>query len=116
MITHEKLVKALVKSGQKIIDELSPTKAHLLHMVVGISGEAGELLDAVKRVTIYNKAPDIENIIEELGDLEFYIQGLRAELGITREETLQANIVKLSRRYETLTYSNQSAQERKDKQ
>jgi NTP pyrophosphatase (non-canonical NTP hydrolase) len=114
-ITHPELVRALAKPGQKIIEGLTSQSAHNLHMVVGIIGEAGELLDAVKKQAIYCKPLDMENVVEELGDLEFYLQGLRSSLGITREQTLQGNIAKLSKRYASLTYSDQAAQERADK-
>ena len=84
-------------------------------MAVGVAGEAGELLDAVKKHTVYCKAIDVENVIEELGDLEFYMEGVRQALGLTREQTLEANVAKLSKRYEGLKYSNQAAIDRADK-
>ena len=108
-ISHADMVRTLAKPGIIIAKELSPENAHLWHMATGISGEAGELLDAVKKVSIYNKPVDIANIIEELGDLEFYMEGLRQGLGITREETLEANIAKLSVRYDNLKYSDNAA-------
>lgn len=116
MIKFEDMVAALVKSGQAIIDTLTPAKMNALHMAVGISGESGELLDAVKKYVIYNKPVDRENVIEELGDLEFYMEGLRAEMKITREETIAANIAKLGVRYASGSYSDQQAQERADKE
>lgn len=109
------IVITLAKKGEVIVNELTGDDAHLLHMVVGISGEAGELLDAVKKSVIYRKPLDRENVIEELGDLEFYMEGLRQGLGITRQETIDANIAKLSKRYEGLQYSDKSAQLRADK-
>lgn len=112
---HSELVKALVKPGKQILEAMTPSDAHLLHMVIGISGEAGELLDALKKFVIYRKPLDRENVIEELGDLEFYMEGLRSALMITREETLEANIAKLSKRYEGLKYSDKAAQDRADK-
>lgn len=118
-INFQDMVAALAKPGADIIATLTPEKAHSLHMVVGISGEAGELLDAVKKSVIYNKELDRENVVEELGDLEFYLEGLRAGLGITREETLEANISKLltseKARYKLGQYSDQAAQTRADK-
>ena len=56
-------------------------------MVVGVSGEAGELLDAVKKAVIYRKPLDLENVIEELGDLEFYMEGLRQGLEIWTKQS-----------------------------
>lgn len=115
MITHQELVSALVKSGETIAEEITGSEAHLIHMVIGVSGEAGELLDAVKKSVIYRKPLDMKNMVEELGDLEFYMEGLRQGLGITREECLKANIEKLQVRYAGMKYSNESAQTRADK-
>lgn len=120
-ITHPALVAALVKPGPDIVAQMTPDKADLWHAATGVAGEAGELLDAIKKVAIYNKPLDVDNVIEELGDLEFYMEQLRQRLSkllgrtVTREECLQANIEKLSQRYESLTYSDKAAQERADK-
>lgn len=115
-IDHSSLVRALCKPGQAIIAELSAIKAHALHMAVGISGEAGELLDIVKKTAIYGKPIDLQHAIEELGDLEFYMEGLRQALGISREEVLECNIAKLSQRYASGSYSNEQAIQRADKE
>lgn len=112
----DEMTLALAKNGQDIINDLTPEKADLLHMAVGVSGEAGELLDAVKKAVIYNKEMDLENVIEELGDLEFYMSKIRQIVGITREEILKQNIDKLSIRYAKGKYSNDQAQERADKE
>ena len=113
-INHSEMVKALVKSGKTIAEEMTPEQAHMLHMAVGVSGESGELLDAVKKHVVYRKAVDRANVVEELGDLEFYMEGLRQGLNITREECIEANIAKLSVRYQG-KYSNNAAIERADK-
>lgn len=109
------MVRSLVKPGAVIIASLTPESMNALHHAVGISGEAGELLDALKKHVIYNKPLDRKNVIEELGDLEFYMEGLRQGLGITREETIEGNIAKLSVRYRGLQYTDAAAQERADK-
>lgn len=109
------MVLALAKPGADVVAGLTAESAHLLHMAVGISGEAGELLDAIKKSAIYCKPINLDNVIEELGDLEFYMEGLRQGVGVTREQVLEANVAKLSKRYAKGTYSNQAAQERADK-
>lgn len=114
-ITHPDLVSKLAKPGQAIIDELTPIKAHCWHMASALNGEAGELFDAFKKWIIYGKKPDRANIVEEMGDIEFFLEGLRASLKITREETIEANIAKLSERYKKLSYSNEAAIAREDK-
>ena len=115
MTDYEKMVHDLAKSGEDIVAELTPAQAHLLHMAVGIAGEAGELLDAIKKNVIYNRDLDLENVIEELGDLEFYMEGLRQGANVTRDETLNHNFNKLYTRYASGQYSNQQAQDRADK-
>lgn len=112
---HSKMVSVLVKNPADIISELSDEKADLIHASMGVSGEAGELLDAIKKYAIYDKPLDRENVIEELGDLEFYMEQLRQRLNISRDETLKANYKKLQVRYEGFVYSNQAAHARADK-
>jgi NTP pyrophosphatase (non-canonical NTP hydrolase) len=112
--THPDMVEALAKPGRAIVQAMTPVEAHLIHMVMGISGEAGELLDAIKKAVIYKKTLDYANVVEELGDLEFYLEGLRASLGITRQQTIEANIDKLSKRYGE-KYSDAAAIARADK-
>ena len=114
MITHPELVKALAKPGPAILKSLTQYDCNLVHMVMGVSGEAGELLDAVKKHVIYRKPLDHENVVEELGDIEFFMEGVRQALGITREQTIEANIKKLSKRYAE-GYSDTAAQVRADK-
>lgn len=112
---HREMVASLVKDGAQIKDELTPLQAHLWHMATGVAGEAGELLDAVKKHVVYQKLLDLDNVIEELGDLEFFMEGLRDALGIQREVTLAHNMNKLSKRYASGSFSNTEAQNRADK-
>ena len=89
--------------------------AMLNHAVMGVAGEAGELIDAIKKHTIYGKPLDRENIIEELGDLRFYIQAMQNVLGISESDILQHNTNKLAKRYRGLKYTDQAAIDRADK-
>ena len=114
-LDHSKMVATLVKDPSEIALNMEVREAHLIHMVMGISGEAGELLDAVKKHVIYKKDLDMENVIEELGDLEFYIEGLRQCLHLSRDMILQANVEKLAKRYSSGKYSDQAAKDRADK-
>lgn len=95
--------------------DITGSQAHLVHMAVGIAGEAAELLQPFLNHILNGGELDINNVIEELGDLEFYIQGLRQELALSREHILQENINKLSVRYASLSYSDAAAQQRADK-
>ena len=116
IMDHQNMVLSLKKSGQEIVDEIFPMKADLLHMAVGVSKEAGELLDAISRHSFYNKEVDCENVVEELGDIEFFLEGLRQAFGVTREATLAHNLMKLSARYKSGSFSNDEANARADKE
>lgn len=112
---HALIVDLLLKPGEATLLDLTPEKAKLLHIGLAIASEAGEIADAIKKHCIYGKPLDRDNVIEELGDQEFFLHALRETLKITREETLQGNIAKLSKRYASGSYSNAQAIERADK-
>lgn len=109
------MVKALIKDPAIILSTLTPEKVDLLHMVFGMTTEVIEILDAVKAYVMYGKPLDRENMVEEAGDLEFYFEGFRKNLGITRTQALQHNLKKLAVRYQKFQYSDQAAIARADK-
>lgn len=106
-IRYDHFVRQLFKADTE--------KIMALHAAIGVAGEAGELADAVKKEYIYGKSRDLENIIEELGDLEWYMQAVRNHYGINRKQILQANADKLAKRYVSLKYSDAAAIARADK-
>ena len=69
------------------------------HAIMGITTEAGELMDAVKKTKIYGKPLDIVNLLEEAGDTMWYLAILADALGVSFEEIWQKNIAKLQKRY-----------------
>lgn len=107
-ILYKDFVRSLIK---KFEDE----RLEHCHAAMGITGEAGELSDAIKRHVIYGKEADRKNIVEELGDLEFFMENIRWMYGISRQETLQENANKLADRYKGLTYTDAAAIARTDK-
>lgn len=112
---HADMVDELVKPGSQILASMTGPKMHLLHMASKLNSEAGELMDAIGKHCYYNKELDVTNVIEELGDIEFYMEGVRSEVGISRSDVLQGNMDKLRKRY-SQGYSDKAAQERADKQ
>jgi NTP pyrophosphatase (non-canonical NTP hydrolase) len=74
-------------------------KFRLLQAVVGVSTEAGELLDSAKKNVFQHRKLDKTNMKEELGDLMHYISILLNELDLKLEDVLQTNIDKLNERY-----------------
>lgn len=113
---QKKMVQALAKPGCQLQQEMTPSKAHLNHMIIGLGGEVGEIMDCVKKYTMYRKALDVDNLKEEIGDLLFYVIGICNELNIDLFECMALNQAKLAERYKNHVYSDQAAIERADKQ
>lgn len=96
---------------------LTAEKAHLIHMAVGLAGEATEMLHAIFNHVFQGADLDVENVIEEGGDASFYLQGIIGSDSVQANPTqiALANKIKLlGKRYKN-GYSDQAAQERADK-
>ena len=92
-------VKESEKTCAKLKDDFRKGLADEMHMVMGISTEAGELLDAYKKHFAYGKQLDVVNVGEELADIMWYISNLCRMLNLDLEDVLQKNIDKLKARY-----------------
>lgn len=87
---HPELVKNLKKSPLAIADTLNFNRIDMIHMALGIAGEAGETAEALAELF---DTPTVEcetAAIKEMGDLEFYLEGLRQAAGIEHEEVVEA--------------------------
>lgn len=91
-------IEMVERTGRSDID---PQLA-LLNAPVGLSAEAGELLDIYKKQIMHGH-PDTEETrekkVKELGDIFWYFRRLLQLEGISFEEVLQGNLDKLNARY-----------------
>jgi NTP pyrophosphatase (non-canonical NTP hydrolase) len=88
------------KEYAKVAERINTgTTGSLLYGALGISGEAGELLDAVKKHVMYGKELDRTNVLEELGDICWYMALVLETVGSSFEEIMQLNHDKLEKRY-----------------
>lgn len=71
----------------------------ILHALMGVTTECGELMDQLKKHLIYGKPLDDVNIFEEDGDLRWYLALLEFACGYTADAAQEANINKLKARY-----------------
>lgn len=74
----------------------------LITAALGLSAEAGEFGDLVKKCLFQGKdlnAEVKEHMVKELGDVMWYVAQGCMSLGVTIEDILQANIKKLEQRY-----------------
>ena len=77
-----------------------PLNKRLAHAIFGLIDELGELTGPLKKEAFYGKPADRTNVVEEIGDLMWFLAILLDERGITLEECLRANTRKLRVRYE----------------
>jgi len=82
---------------------------HVLHASLGIGGEAGEVLDHVKKVRFNDRPLDVDHIVAELGDIMWYINLMIQGLGLTWSTVLDKNIAKLEVRYPDLRYDSEKS-------
>lgn len=74
-------------------------KLNLIISAAGISGEAGEVLEIVKKYVGHGHLLDIDKITKELGDVLWYVADVSAQLGIDLNDIAELNIKKLKARY-----------------
>lgn len=86
----------------------------LIHAALGISSEAGEFSDAMKKSLYYGDMIDRAALIEELGDILYYVAMACDALDVHIATVMEANVEKLRRRYPE-KFTTKAARERADK-
>jgi NTP pyrophosphatase (non-canonical NTP hydrolase) len=78
-----------------------PTE-RLLTAAVGMSAEAGEFTEIIKKIIFQGKPVDDENLFHlkrELGDIMWYVAQACMGLGVSLDEVIEMNVDKLKARY-----------------
>ena len=81
------------------------TNDHFSNAVMGLTGEAGEVSDQVKKMLYHTEKPyefHREKLVSEMGDVLFYLIKLMELTGISVEEALYDNARKLASRHPEL--------------
>jgi NTP pyrophosphatase (non-canonical NTP hydrolase) len=105
--------RTALKSYRKL-GSIAPGLQQLIHAHFGMSSETGEIGDALKKHLIYCQPLDVENLVEECGDLLWYISMMLTAADVTFEECMKGNIEKLRIRYPE-KFTEELAKERLDK-
>ena len=71
----------------------------ILNGAMGLNGEAGEVIDILKKHIFQGHKLDTEHIAKELGDCLWYIAVCAKGAGYTLDEIAQMNVDKLRKRY-----------------
>ena len=79
-----------------------PSHDRLLTAAVGMSAEAGEFTEVVKKIIFQGKPVNEENLFHlkrELGDIMWYVSQACMGLDTTIDEIIEMNVEKLKARY-----------------
>jgi NTP pyrophosphatase (non-canonical NTP hydrolase) len=69
------------------------------NLAMGLAGESGEVIDYLKKVYFHDHPLNKEKVIDELGDVLWYISSLAFVHDIDLDEIAEYNIQKLEKRY-----------------
>lgn len=89
------------KSVIRTMNQSLSYKEQLINAMMGINGESGEAMDILKKVLFQGHDLQINkaNIIEELGDVLWYLTLTTITMGYTLSDVMDENMKKLSKRY-----------------
>ena len=71
----------------------------MLNGAMGLNGEAGEVIDLLKKHLFQGHDLDVEHIAKECGDCLWYLAILAKGAGYTLDEIAEMNKAKLRKRY-----------------
>ena len=75
----------------------------LYGFALGLGGETGEVLDAIKKRELYERKDiPVEHIEEELGDVMWYVANICTTYGLKLDDVLEQNVQKLRERYKEM--------------
>lgn len=97
MRTNDK--KNTLRLTEAMYNNRAVSVAQLLNGVLGLTGEAGEVSDLVKKGVFHEKGINLEHLKKELGDCAWYLAMICDACGFTLDDVMQTNIDKLRARY-----------------
>lgn len=97
-------LQILEDTVERTMKDMGNIETNLLHAALGVGGEAGELQDLVKKITIYKSrnladSEVLNTLAYELGDILWYIQLGAMTLGFSMDTIIRMNQTKLALRY-----------------
>lgn len=77
----------------------SPETLNMLHAVLGLYSEAGELLECLFDSMMTGTKLDTKNMVEEAGDIRWFLTLLEDALEVSDVEVMTKNLKKLKKRF-----------------
>lgn len=99
---QQEVLRTLAGTEQRAIAETGLSQENIALLTVfslGVTGEAGEVADIVKKVVGHGHPLDRAALVKELGDVLWYVAAIAHVLGSDLDEVAAANIAKLRKRF-----------------
>lgn len=74
-------------------------RKHLYNAASGMSIESNEVLQLIQRYSFCDKGLNKDEIFEECGDVLWYVSYLLTMIGMTLEDCIKCNLIKVAKRY-----------------
>lgn len=92
-------VKEYRESAMVTVNRNLEKRDMLINGAMGLCGESGEVIDILKKHIFHGHELDREHLLEELGDVAWYLNEAAYALDSSLEEIFDRNIAKLKKRY-----------------
>lgn len=93
------------RASERVVDKLETITndtydiGGVLNGCLGLTGEAGEVSDMIKKWIFHQKELNTEHLKKEIGDVMWYVAMLCESMEFDLDEILQMNVDKLKERY-----------------
>ena len=88
-----------MEKAQRTSNKDLSKKDHLFNGLLGLAGETGECCDIVKKSLFQDHREYEEKLMDELGDIMWYVAETAAAIGFTLDQVAEHNLQKLRSRY-----------------
>jgi len=85
--------------NEEVLKIVGFNPGELLNGALGLTGEAGEVADLIKKEIFHGHKFKVEDLIKELGDVCWYLALTCHSIGVSLEYVMEQNIEKLKKRY-----------------
>ena len=92
-------IKEYQEKAKRTVNTRLTRKDQISNLCMGLAGESGEVVDYIKKCLYHSHKFDDEKLVEELGDIIWYITNIATLHGLRMTYILDKNIKKLEERY-----------------
>jgi NTP pyrophosphatase (non-canonical NTP hydrolase) len=93
---YQRLAEKTAKENHSFDD---PRHTRIAVASMGLAGETGELIDALKKWVAHGHELDLNHVESELGDILWYVSEIATVLDLRLADVAEANVEKLQQRY-----------------